>query len=82
MSTSFWKLIPVSSSTWRKWPSTMQCVGKLLTPEKPISRTRPSQCHILRRGSEACTPQITGTSSTTGSTSCSPISIATALASP
>ena len=82
MSTSFWKLMPVSSRIWRNWPSTMQCVGKLFTPENPISLTLPSQCHIRRRGSEACTPQITGTSSTTGSTSNSPISIATALASP
>ena len=38
--------------------------------------------HMRRRGSVACTPQITGTSSTTGSTSYSPISMAIALASP
>ena len=82
ISNSFCTLMPVSSSTWRKWPSTMVCVGKLFTPEKPISFTLPSQCHIRRRGSVACTPQMTGISFTTGSTSYSPISIATALASP
>ena len=74
--------MPVSSSTPRKWPSTMVWVGKLFTPLKPISFTLPSQCHMRRRGSVACTPQITGTSSTTGSTSYSPISMAMALASP
>jgi hypothetical protein len=60
----------------------MEWVGKLLTPEKPISFTFIKWCHMRRRGSEPCTPQITGTSSTTGNTSNSPISMATALASP
>jgi hypothetical protein len=52
--------MPVSSSTPRKWPSTMVWVGKLLTPLKPISFTWSSQCHMRRRGSVAWTPQITG----------------------
>ena len=44
----------------------MVWVGKLFTPEKPMSFTLPSQCHIRRRGSVAWTPQMTGISSTIG----------------
>ena len=82
VSNSFCTLMPVSSRIWRNLPSMMVWVGKLLMPEKPMAFTLPSQCHMRRRGSVAWTPQITGISSTTGSTSYSPISMATALASP
>ena len=60
----------------------MVWVGKLFIPEKPIALTCCSQCHMRRRGSVQWTPQITGISFTTGSTSNSPISMAVALASP
>ena len=81
ISTSSLKLIPVSSSTWRKLPSITPTVGKFCTPEKPSSWSSRRKRGIERNGSVPLTPASTGVSRTTGSTSPA-ISTTIAFASP
>lgn len=69
ISTSLSKDMPVSSRLARNCPSINPTVGKFCTPANPSSFSCLRNAGMLRNGSVAHTPAITGVFLTTGSTS-------------